>query len=307
MSPWILLVGCGTHHQSALHPAGPAAAEITWLTWVLIGGLSLVFLVTMALAAAALSRRRTDEAELGTGFVAVAGIVVPSIVLFGILFLALRTTLAVGPREGAVTIAIVGHQYWWDVRYPGGVIDANHLVLPAGVPVRLELRSADVIHSFWIPNLHGKMDMIPERTHTFWVQADAPGIWRGVCAEFCGTQHAKMAFTVHAVRADAFQDWLSSRVSAQHSTDHPGAAVFVDRGCAACHAVRGLSDAQLGPDLTHLASRPTLGAGALPNTPPDLHRWVRDPQRVKPGNLMPPAHLPDREMALLLDWLGGLR
>lgn len=312
MNTALWLLSCsGAHPQSALHPAGPDSAALADLIWGLTGILTVVFVITVAIAAAAVAPRRPDAApsELGPRFVAISGIAIPTVILFGILGWSLQTTFAVRPGQGAVALQVVGHQFWWEVRYPqAGIVDANHLVLPAGSPVVLELWSDDVIHSLWIPNLHGKVDLLPERRSGFWLRADAPGVWRGACTEYCGTQHARMLLTVEALEPAAFEAWQVGQVArAAEVPEGPGREVFVSAGCAACHAVRGVSAADRGPDLTHVASRPTLAAGVLPNTRENLIQWLRAPQEVKPGNQMPPSQLPDREFEALVDWLGSLR
>jgi cytochrome c oxidase subunit 2 len=192
------------------------------------------------------------------------------------------------------------------------LLTANYIHIPAGVPVRVHLGSQDVIHSFWVPELHGKLDMIPGQTNSFWLQADNPGEYKGICAEFCGTQHAKMLFLVVAQPPDEFAAWLEQQQQPAAVPAEPlaqqGLQVFLTGGCVECHAVRGTdATGNLGPDLTHIASRRTLGAGILPNNPGNLGGWIADPQHIKPGNLMPDSPLTGEELQALLAYMATLR
>ncbi len=303
----------GNDFQSALHPASDEAREIEWLWWLMVVVYGLVFFITLGLAAAALRRGREGEDRQAPGgqvkFVVIAGIVVPAIILLAMLFFSLRTASAMRAPETEMTLEITGRLWWWDVRYAeSGIVTANEIRVPAGVPVRLDLTSADVIHSFWVPNLHGKMDMVPDHTNRFWIRADRPGTYRGICAEFCGNQHALMGLDVIVMPPDEFDAWIAARSGAPDPPESRGRALFFETGCAACHAVRGTEAiSTVGPDLTHLASRRTLAASTIPNTRENLARWLVDPQSVKPGNLMPPTHLPPEDLEALLDFLETLR
>jgi cytochrome c oxidase subunit 2 len=212
-----------------------------------------------------------------------------------------------------VTVEVIGHQFWWEIRYPdSGVVTANEITIPAGEPVRLLLRSADVIHSFWVPQLHGKMDLVPGRENTFWVTADTPGRYRGICAEFCGIQHAKMHKLVVALDRPDFDAWLQDQQAeaAEPATEQArrGREVFLQSSCVECHAVRGHTPPNdVGPDLTHLASRFTLAAGILPNNRGALGGWLLDPQSQKRGARMPPTNLSGPDLQALLDYLEALR
>ena len=216
------------------------------------------------------------------------------------------------PLKGAVKIELTGHQFWWEVRYPDeGVTTANELLLPVGRPAIVTLKSRDVIHTLWVPNLAGKRDMIPGRTATLSLRADKPGVYRAQCAEFCGLQHALMALPVTAVAPAQYQRWAQARSKAapEPATDSRrlGREVFVRAACAACHTIAGtMANGTLGPDLTHLASRPTLAAGMLPNDRANLQAWIVDPHRFKLGANMPPSPLPARDMHALLDYLESL-
>lgn len=198
------------------------------------------------------------------------------------------------------------------MRYPGhNVVTANELHLPVGRPVTVRLTTQDVIHSFWVPELHGKLDMIPNQTNSFWLQADNAGVYKGLCAEFCGVQHAKMTFLVVAQPQAEFDAWLVQQQAAAEVPAEPlaqrGVQLFLVAGCAHCHTVRGIGAAgNLGPDLTHIASRRTLAAGILPNEQAILARWIIDPQHSKPGNLMPPTALAEDELQALVAYLETL-
>jgi cytochrome c oxidase subunit 2 len=226
-------------------------------------------------------------------------------------------TVASLHASSAVTIAITGHQWWWEVQYEDAVpsrrvVTANELHIPTDRPVVLKVTSRDVIHSFWVPNLQGKRDLIPGYTTALWVQASRAGVFRGQCAEFCGMQHAHMAFDVVAESDEEFTRWLDVMRQPGRDPSDPtarkGRDVFMQARCASCHAVRG-SDAagQIAPDLTHIASRSTLGAGSLANTPDNLATWIRDSQHVKPGNQMPPNPLAADDLQALVAYLEALR
>ena len=214
----------------------------------------------------------------------------------------------------AVTIEVTGHQWWWEVRYPEEqVVTANEIHIPVGRPVRVDMTSADVIHSFWVPELHGKMDMIPGRTDVIWLQTDVPGSYRGQCAEFCGLQHAKMALYVVAEPPETFAAWLDQqRQPAAEPTEPPaqrGRALAAGL-CIQCHTIR-TGDAAVGgsfgPDLTHVGSRRTLAAATLPNTREHLAEWLADPQSSKPGNKMPNLQLDVESVQALVAYLESLR
>jgi cytochrome c oxidase subunit 2 len=274
----------------------------------------------MALLLVAIFRRRQPGAAeggffSGTTFVALAGAVIPFVVLMVVFGVTLRALIALAePNEPApLTIDVVGHQFWWDVRYPNeGVVTANEIHIPTDQPVTLNLTGGDVIHSFWVPQLAGKMDLIPGKTSTIWLQADEPGEYRGQCAEFCGIQHAHMAFLVIAQPQDEFAAWLDrqrqpSSEPAPDSLVERGEQIFLGSACVYCHAVRGTeASGELGPDLTHLASRRTLAAGTLENNLGNLAGWISDPQSIKPGNAMPATNLGSEELQALLAYLMSL-
>ena len=247
----VFFAGCNAApDQSALHPAGPAAAEIAWLWWVMLSAFTAVFILVVALMLAALLRRPTTDSSsrlgalppLGrTGFVVGGGLVLPILVLTPLYLLSLKSSSVLRVPQGGLTIRVVGHQWWWEVRYPRqGIVTANEIHIPVGQPVRLELTSADVIHSFWAPRLNGKRDLIPGIETEFWIQADEPGVYRGQCGEYCGTQHANMAFEVIALPPAEFAAWLAERPQPrqrQPENEPRGLQVFLRSGCSQCHAV----------------------------------------------------------------------
>ena len=276
----------------------------------------------------ATERGRPRSERIGVRVMVGAGIVFPAIALGAVLVFTMRTLGAVTlpshsvarldepPAPGELVIEVTGRQYWWEVRYldrePQRAFDtANELRIPVGRPVTVRLRSGDVIHSFWVPGLHGKMDLIPGRVNAIAIEADRPGVWRGQCAEFCGQQHAKMAFAVVAEPAAAFEAWAArQREGARAPVDSAALAdqgVFLSSGCVLCHAVRGTpARARAGPDLTHIASRLTLAAGTLPNSPGHLYGWIANPQALKPGSTMPPVPLDARELHAIVRYLRTL-
>jgi cytochrome c oxidase subunit II len=306
------MAGChAEHNQSMIHPAGEAAGRIAWLTWVLIGICTVVFVVTMVLTAWAILRKPSQP--LGNPFIAIAGGVIPAVILTAILIASVAAQVKLQtPKSANHTTRIVGHLYWWEVHYPSqGITSANEIYIPVGEPVLLELTSADVIHSFWVPNLNGKMDMLPEKVNRFWIQADVPGTYRGQCAEYCGTQHAKMAFEVVALPPDKYANWVAER---QQPHSEPtgealrGRELFFRAACHNCHAIRG-TDAKglVGPDLTHMGSRRTIGAATVPNTHANLARWIRNPHFDKPGNRMPHSSLSEVDIDAITTYLESLK
>jgi cytochrome c oxidase subunit 2 len=306
--------------QSVLEAAGPQAARLLPLWRFMLVVSVLVFaLVIGALLWATFRRRRAEPpSERGMTRTIVGATALTVIVLF--VFLVLDFTvgraLARPPRPGPV-VSVTGHQWWWEIEYDDSlpqrrVRTANELHVPVGQPVIIRLLAADVIHSFWVPSLAGKVDQIPGRQNRLWLQADTPGVYRGACAEFCGHQHAKMALVVIAEPPENFARWYEAQLAPAAAPADPSAArgqrVFVEGRCAACHAVEGTpAGSNVGPVLTHLASRLTLGAGALLNTRGNLAGWVVDPQQIKPGARMPPSPLPPADLQALLDYLGTLR
>lgn len=302
-------------------PAGPFAGSITLLAWVLLAMAVLVLgIVLFALYVALWGKGRLREKLGGTRIIWIAGIAFPVIVLTMLLVYGLTLTRSLSaPIEGGeMRVRITGEMWWWRVAYldPQGrptMLDANELHIPVGEPVVLELESADVVHSFWVPRLSGKLDMVPGRRNLMRIQADEPGVYGGQCAEYCGGPHALMGFVVVAHPAAEFARLMAQRREPQPAPADPaaiaGQALFQSAGCAACHRIAGTSANGLaGPDLTHVGSRRTLGAGILPNNRGTLMGWIGNSQAIKPGNRMPPyAVLSGDELKALAVYLGGRR
>jgi cytochrome c oxidase subunit 2 len=324
-----ILVACGSRIQSPLDPAGGAAARISELWWMMLVVLSATFVLVLLFLSRALARaphveqpeppRLAPAEDARTWRRVAAAIAVTVVTLFGVLVASLVTgaSVATPPPAGAITIEVIGHQWWWEVRYRHPQADhtvttANEIHIPVGVPVVIETTSRDVIHSFWVPNLHGKRDVLPGHVNRFWLQADRAGTYRGQCAEYCGLQHAHMAFYVIAEPREEFERWLETQraPAAEPATvgQRRGQQVFLSSSCVLCHTIRGTpAGARNGPDLTHLASRRFIAAGTLPNRRGQLAGWILDPQGVKPGNRMPANPLTSVDLHAVLDYLESLR
>ncbi|MCR5875324.1 cytochrome c oxidase subunit II [Phenylobacterium sp. J426] len=299
-----------------LDPAGPFAAPVTVLAWALFAmGAGVLALVIGATAIAIFGPRRW-RARLGhERLVWIGGLAFPVVVLSALLIWGLTLTrdLSAPPQPGEVRIRVTGEMWWWRVAYLDSegreaIQDANEIHLPAGQPVTLELEAADVIHSLWIPRLSGKVDMIPGRRNLMRIEAARPGVYPAQCAEFCGGPHALMGLVVVAHEPAAFEAWRSRRLQPPPQASTPGAATFLAAGCGACHTVRGTpANGTAGPDLTHIGSRRTLGAGILPNRQGTLAAWIADSQAIKPGNRMPSYPvLSGSEVRLIAAWLETL-
>lgn len=298
----VLLAGCADVPLGYLDHAGPTARMIARLGWGFIAISVAVSIIVGVLLVWAIGRPRVRRDEtivpvddrtpirwivIGTG--------ISAVFLLGSAIWTLGTVHAISalPTANALHVDVVGQEWWWEVRYHADdrardFTTADQLVIPVGVPVRIELTSRDVIHSFWVPKLGGKMDMIPSRANVAWLQADAAGDYRGQCSEFCGLQHANMAFNVRALPPDDFQKWWDRQLQPPATAPaDPGAKTFMVR-CAVCHTIRGTAAGGiLGPDLSHFGSRDTIAAGLLPNTPENLARWINNTQTIKPGAKMP--------------------
>jgi cytochrome c oxidase subunit II len=309
---------------SSLDARGPAAANIAELWWIMFALGTAVFLLVIALMFFGLFARHEEaanEERHGQRWILIGGVLMPSVVLAIVFGFTIRSSAltANDVSSSTLTIEVIGRRWWWEVNYPEqAVITANEIHIPVGIPVEMLLRSGDVIHSFWVPQLHGKMDLIPGRDNRLILQADEPGIYRGECAEYCGLQHAKMQFMVIAQDPQDFEQWTIDQSQATSSpTDESiryGQEVFISAGCVYCHTIRGLdagdvdrSTTDLGPDLTHLASRTTIAAGILDNNRGNLSGWIADPHGIKPGVLMPATPLSGEELQALLTYLQTLR
>lgn len=290
---------------SVLAPASTEAQALAEVSVVLMAGATILFTATMSLMAMAWHRRRRP---VGAGWwLFGAGLLLPVAVLGTLLIYSTLRTQALDrpPSADALLVGVTGHQWWWELRYTdpatgAEVVTANELRLPVGRPVRLALASADVIHSFWVPPLGGKMDLVPGRINHLTITAQRPGLYRGQCAEFCGGPHARMALHVVALAPQAFDRWLAHEarpagpgapadaVASEVEQLARGRSAFVEHGCAGCHRVRGVAETgDGGPDLTHVGRRLYIGAGLLPNGPEAMARWIADVQALKPGAQMP--------------------
>jgi cytochrome c oxidase subunit 2 len=323
----LLVSGCDGQ-QDALAPKSHQARDIASLFWWMMGAAFVGMGVIVFLLLLAWKRRHrrgigsdTEGDKPGERFawfvVVGAGVVLP-IVLLATLFvvsdiLVIRTTQAPAASSTRLTIQVIGHQWWWEVRYPGTkAVAANEIHIPVRTPVRVEVRTADVIHSFWVPELNRKIDAIPGRQNVVEVDADAVGRYRGACAEFCGLQHTHMAMYVFADPPAVFERWLANQAApaatAMSAQAQLGERVFTQGSCSSCHTIRGTAaTGSVGPDLTHLATRNTLAALTIANTRRDLSSWIDDSQHVKPGNQMPNIHLSSPHQRALVAYLAGLK
>jgi cytochrome c oxidase subunit 2 len=319
----MLATGCG-RTQNALAPKSHQAQDIATLFWWMMGGAGIGLAVVVGLLVVAWRRRGgtapagEKKAERRGWFVVVgAGMAVPIAVIATLFVISdvfvIRTTQAPAASATRLTVLVTGHQWWWEIRYPGtGAVTANELHIPVRTPVRVEVRTADVIHSFWVPQLNRKIDTIPGETNAIEFDADAVGSYRGQCAEFCGVQHAHMGLVVIAEPAAKFRQWLAGQAlpaaAPASAAARRGKQIFTSAGCQSCHAIRGTSaGSNVGPDLTHLAGRRTLGALAIPNTGEYLRSWIVGSQDVKPGNQMPDLDLAPDRLDDLTAYLEGLR
>jgi cytochrome c oxidase subunit 2 len=322
--------GCtGFDNQSPLHPSGVQADDINRLYLLNFWVCAVVYMLVVSAVVWALVRRtrcgpalgvdHTTDTDRRAGLI-VSGLVILTAAILTVFLIAdFLTGRAIDSRSDAdaPTIKVTGHQWWWEVRYespdPSQVFTtANEIHIPVGRVVRIELESADVIHSFWVPNLHGKTDMIPGHPTRTFVKADRPDIYWGQCAEFCGQQHANMRFQVVAESADDFERWKAAQLQPapepKTASQKHGQQVFLTRTCVMCHTIGGTkAQARLGPPLTHVASRQRIAAGTLPNTRGNLAGWIGDPHGVKPGVRMIVNPLPSNELQDLLDYLETLK
>lgn len=282
--PALTLTGCDGP-QSALAPRGPGAQAVAEVWWLMFGGALLILLAVMVLAVYGYARGSDDRPAVARRLIVGGGLILPvavlsALVLYGHRLGARLTSSALAALE----IEVVGHRFWWEVRYPGGAATANELRLPAGRAVTMTLRSEDVIHSFWLPNLAGKLDLVPGHVNRLTIQADRPGLWRGQCAEFCGRFHADMELVAIAHPPEEFEAWLREQrqpAGAPRSAEgRAGERAFLALGCAACHRIRGgAADGRGGPDLTHAAGR-ARRKGVWPPTRPQPQQWIVDSHRT---------------------------
>ncbi len=301
-------------------PAGPYAWPVTTLSWVLLAMAAGVLALVLAALWIALFGSDRARARLGgTKVIWLAGIALPAVVLTALLFygLSLTSSLSDRIRGDEMRVRVTGEMWWWRVAYlgPDGTPrhhDANELHIPVGQPVVLELQSADVIHSFWVPRLSGKLDMIPGRNNLMRIQADEPGVYGGQCAEYCGGPHALMGFAVIAHAPEEFERWTQARIAREQApaTDAAeGEALFQTAGCAACHRIAGTdANGLAGPDLTFMGARRTIGAGILPHNRGTVMGWIANSQAIKPNNRMPAyPNLSGEELQALAAYLEAQR
>jgi cytochrome c oxidase subunit 2 len=312
-------------------PAATPAHFIFDLSMLVLGVTLVIFLVVAGLLLYALIRFRSrpedsdrEPAQIyGSNQIEVSWTVIPILIVVTLFLATTRVILgtqAIPKPDSAINITVIGHQFWWEYRYPQlGVVTANELHIPISdsahpTPTYLTMSSADVSHSFWVPRLAGKTDVIPNKINTMWIDPTQPGLYLGQCAQYCGTQHAKMLLRVYAQtpadfaawvdqqRQPAVQDFEGNAIAAE------GEAVFMRSACINCHAVSGtVATGRFGPDLTHLASRDTIASGAIQNNAGNLRKWIDDPNSMKPGALMPAMHLNDHDLDVITAYLTQLR
>jgi len=310
-------------------PAGTAAHSIFGLSMLVLGIVVAIFLIVAGLLLFVLLRYRfrpsahdatQEPAQIyGSNQIELSWTVIPVLIVV-ILFLAtarvIFSTEQAQKPGNAVDVSVIGHQFWWEYRYPKlGIVTANELHIPVSDPSRptpsyLTMTSADTDHSFWVPRLAGKMDLIPNKINVLWIDPPAPGLYLGQCAQYCGTQHAKMLLRVYADTPAAFAAWVAhQRQAAVEDPDvAAGRAVFEHNACISCHTVAGtVATGRFGPDLTHVASRDTIASGSVPNTAANLRTFVDNPAHFKPGALMPPMHLNDHDLDLVTAYLASLK
>lgn len=321
-----LVAGC-SEWQSALHPRSVRADTILSLFWILLTVSAVVWTaVVIALGIALVRRRgeRPDPLELdpiaewrGLWLVGALSCATAVVVIALALVSYFTQRIVFARPDDSIPIRVVGHQWWWEVEYGAETPDrlfttANEIRIPAGKPVTLTLETRDVIHSFWVPSLMGKMDLINNQTNTLHFTAERPGVYRGQCAEFCGLQHAYMGILVIASSPEEYEKWqakqLEPAMPPQTALDRLGEELFSRRGCALCHTIQGTTaGGRLGPDLTHLASRQSLAAARLPMSAAALAAWISDPQHIKPGNYMPAQRLNGGDVTALVSYLLSLK
>jgi cytochrome c oxidase subunit 2 len=300
--------------------AGSPAIHIGHLMFGIAAVCTIVWLAVVVVLGWALFRKRgpqiSDRSTYSVKMVVAAAVGATALIIACFTLASFWTTRSLGAK-GDISITVRGEQWWWRILYeePDGTLSfqtANEIHIPVGRDVTLKLESADVIHSFWVPSLAGKQDLVPGRTNTLLIRAERPGVYRGQCAEFCGLQHSHMAMMVVAEEQSDFDRWLADQIAAGAPTDsdeaRQGKLVFMSKPCAACHTVRGTNaSGTTGPDLTHVASRTTIAAGLLPTTRGSLAAWIADPQTLKPGNNMPMVPLSSDELRQVSAYLESLR
>jgi cytochrome c oxidase subunit 2 len=302
------------------HPGSPQARAIFDLGMEASVVFAAIFAIVAGIIVYALMRFRWREGEAdphqlaGSRAVEITWTAIPCVIVVALFALTARTMTVSDPAPAPEPdLIVVGHQWWWEVRYPkSGVVTANEIHIPVGRALSVRLESTDVLHEFWVPELARKMSAVPGHPNHIWIEADKPGTYLGVCSEFCGTEHAWMHFLVIAESQPALEAWqraqLRPAARPAGAQAMEGFAFFEQASCVTCHAIKGVCDgAGVAPDLTHFASRRQLGAGVADNTPENLRRWLADPQQMKPGAKMPDFHLTDGQLTQLVDYFETLK
>jgi cytochrome c oxidase subunit 2 len=321
----LLLIGCSTHvTPNMLDAQGPAATQVSSLWWLMFWLAMLVFVAVLLLTVLALYRSRRDKAAAPNhystrpSFFLTAGALIPLFILIPLIVISVQTSRAITAPglQPFMTIDVIGRQWWWEVRYPEqGIVTANEIHIPAGERIAFRLASQDVIHSFWVPQLHGKLDMTPGRVNVIHLEAAEPGEYMGICAEFCGIQHTFMLFWVIAHPPESFDAWITQRQQVAVAPTDPlqarGQEVYFEAACDQCHVIRGITRPEseigaVGPELTHFASRGTLGAGRAENNVETLSAFIVNPHTIKPGVHMPPSPLSTDDLEALVAFLMNL-
>ncbi|HZS54708.1 MAG TPA: cytochrome c oxidase subunit II [Bryobacteraceae bacterium] len=329
-----LLISCAGHQQSAVDPAGPQSGRIDTLWWSFFWLLGAIFVIVMVLTLMTLGRRHrgfeqepleathkpSEETDSRLRRIIAGATVTTVVILFVLIVASVGTGKAnseLQNKKNPLTIQVTGNQWWWQLEYMNSdptkiLVTANEMHIPVGRPVQIRGISNDVIHSFWVPNLNGKRDLIPSHVTTQWMEADHPGVFRGQCAEFCGLQHAHMAIWVIAEPEDKFDAWMRAQLQPAAGPSTPelqrGRQVFMNNACVYCHEIQGTTAAgQNGPDLTHFGSRRGIAANTVPNTAGNLAGWILDPQSLKPGNHMATIALNSTDLQPLVEYLESLK
>lgn len=302
-----------------LNPASPQAEALRHLFAVTLFVCGVIFLIvtTLVIICIVRFRRKADAPEppqiTGSQKLEITWTTLSILILVGLFVLTVHAMHASDPvTHRAPDLTVIGHQWWWEIRYPDGVMAANEIHIPIGKNLLMRVESADVIHDFWVPALGRKMDMVPGNKNQIWIRADKPGQYLGACAEYCGAEHAWMRILVVAQTPKDYQKWLAHQSEPAELSDPAanaeGLRIFEEKTCINCHTIKGVDpETSVAPDLTHLAGRQTLGAGVLPNTPGNLRRWLANTQAVKPGCHMPNFRLSDAEVEALARYLETLK
>ena len=328
------MTSCAGHQQSSLDAAGPQSEGIDILWWSFFWLLGVIFLAVMIVLLLTLTRRHrgieqeslesshkpSDQTESRLRRVVTGATIVSHIILFVLIVASVSTgkvNSELSNKKNSLTVEVTGNQWWWQIRYMSSdasriLITANEIHIPVGRPIQIRGLSNDVIHSFWVPNLNGKRDLIPSRVTTQWLEADHAGVFRGQCAEFCGLQHAHMAIWVIAESEDKFEAWIQAQLWPAAAPLDPvkqrGQQVFMNSACIFCHQIRGTTAAgQNAPDLTHFGSRLGIAANTVPNTKGNLAGWIVDPQSMKPGNHMATVAVNSTDLQPLTEYLESLK